>query len=169
MKTNIVTFVVVIVIIVGGYLIFSKREAAAPVTTQEAQQEEKKMAFDQFIEQGKGSYRCTVRQQVQGQETVGTVYVQDSKVRGEFNTKVQGTNVDTTFVVKDGYSYTWSSAMPSVGFKTKVALPEAQTGGATSGTYSFNANTIGDYDCVEQVIDESRFAIPSITFTEVKQ
>lgn len=128
----------------------------------------KKMAFDAFVKQG-GSYKCTVNQSVQGVDSTGTVYMDGGKMSGTFATAVQGMNFETRFIARDGYSYSWSSAMPGQGFKTAVAAQAANTDASTSGTYSFNAEQIGDYDCDPWTADATVFAIPaSVKFTEMK-
>ncbi len=175
-KTILNIAAVAIIIVGGGYLIFQDRETvkdtAKPentATQKEVKTDGKKMAFEQFIKQGDGSYKCTVHQWVQDTDTVGTVYISKDKVKGEFNTKVQGMNVDTSFIARDGYTYTWSSMMPSMGFKAPIQQTEAQGDVSTSGSYSFNMQTIGDYDCVKQDVSDSMFVLPSITFTEIKK
>jgi hypothetical protein len=89
-------------------------------------------------------------------------------IRGEFSTKVQSMNINSTIVVRDGYSYAWSSAAPTMGFKIKVVENiNANGSGDTSGGYSFNAEQIGDYNCEEWSYDISMFALPTnITFKE---
>lgn len=127
----------------------------------------KKMSFDSFLRQG-GAYLCTVNQSVEGVESKGTVYVDGARTRGEFKTSVQGMSIDNIFVVKDGFSYSWSSMMPGKGYKVAVS-GTGGSGGTTSGQYSFNAEQIGDYNCEAWSVDSSKFALPSgVVFTEIK-
>lgn len=129
----------------------------------------KKIAFSELIAQG-GTYQCTVKQYVNETESTGTVFLHKDHVRAEFATAVQGMNINTTMIVRDGYTYTWTSTMPNKGFKSKavqVVGGDAVVG--TAGTYSFNSTQIGDYDCQDWTLDESKFTLPStVTFTEVK-
>jgi len=129
----------------------------------------KKMAFSEFIKQNTGSYKCTVDQDIDGSITAGTTYVSDGMIRGEYNTKVQNINVDTTFIVRDGFSYSFTSLAPTMGFKVKITEPKAgDTTTATSGSYSFNAEKIGDYNCEPWTLDASKFTVPTnITFKEI--
>lgn len=128
----------------------------------------KKMAFSEFVKQG-GSYQCTVNQYIDAgmsQTTQGTVFIDSGKVRGDFATKIQGMSIDTSFIVRDGFAYTWTS-MTSMGFKSPVTVGANASGstGATSGTYTWNAQQIGDYDCKPWTTDASKFTLPtSITF-----
>jgi hypothetical protein len=131
----------------------------------------KKMAFSEFAKHG-GSYKCTVTQYLDAgmtQSTQGTVYLDGGKIRGEYATKVQGMNIDTSVIVRDGFAYTWTSMMPN-GYKIAVNQTAGDTGAAASGAYSWNDKMIGDYNCVTWAVDQSKFTLPSgVTFQEIKQ
>jgi len=180
---SITWIIVVVVVVVGGYFVYTGMSKSSPAqgshtatstdvtTTNSTETSGKKMAFSEFMKQG-GSYQCTVNQDVGGTQSTGTVYISNGMVSGKFNTAVQGMNIDSNFVMKDGFSYTWTSMMPGKGFKIAVASnPDTgATGGSASGTYSFDASQIGDYNCVAWTADQSKFALPSGTvFTELKK
>jgi hypothetical protein len=99
------------------------------------------------------------------------VYISKGNISGDFKTSVSGMNMETFFIVKDGYSYTWSSMMPNIGYKVAVNQNSSvNTGASASGSYSFNAEQIGDYDCKPWTPSDSKFSIPSsIKFTEIKK
>jgi hypothetical protein len=143
---------------------------AGPLMEDGSNDSGKKMAFSSFVAQG-GAYECTVNQSVQGVDSTGTVYVDGGKMSGMFSTSIQGMKIDNMFIAKDGYSYTWSSSLPGQGFKVAVATPTGTNASVSaSGTYAWNADQIGDYDCKPWTADQSKFAIPaSIKFTEMKQ
>lgn len=160
-------------LIVGGYFAFSqsnpdpKEEEKVVTDTDSAKTSDKKIAFAEFLKTG-GSYKCTVRQYVGDMNVVGQAYISDGLIRGEYNTKAQGMNIDATMIVRDGYTYTWSSIAPGMGFKAKVVESDGGSKTATAGTYSFNAEQIGDYDCDDWDLDESKFVVPTtITFKEI--
>ncbi len=167
-----------LVVIGGGYFFITAKKVENVDTnraaTMDSTKEEskapsgKKIAFSEFVKQG-GSYKCTVHQNVGNVETVGTTYVNSGMIRGEYNTKLQGMSIDSTFIVRDGYSYGWTSTMPNTGFKVKIVQNAAgEMGTGTSGKYSFNAEQIGDYDCQPWTVDASKFIIPTnITFKEI--
>jgi hypothetical protein len=129
---------------------------------------EKKIPFAQFIGQG-GSYKCTVQQYVENFESKGTTYVHNGMVRGEFTTAVDGMNMDSQMILRDGYTYSWSSMMPTMGFKISVQPPEnVDTGAPATNSYAFNAEQIGDYDCEVWTPDMSKFEVPTnITFKSI--
>lgn len=166
---------VLLAVIVGGYFIINSNKGvpATPEVFTETQTGEqmmetnglpaqtgKKMAFSEFIKSG-GTYKCEVKQAMSDFENSGTVYVDGANVRGEFSTIAEGRPIDTFFIVKDGYTYTWSSAAPTMGFKIKVA---AETTTDTSQTYDWKQG-VGDYNCQAWTADASMFIPPAnVTF-----
>ncbi len=127
----------------------------------------KKMAFSQFIKEG-GTYKCIVHQSVSGTDTTGTTYLHQGMIRGEYSTSIQNMNIDATVIVRDGYAHSWTSIAPTMGFKSKVVTDEATGSLGTTGTYSYNTDQIGDYDCQPWTADVSLFELPTgITFKEV--
>jgi uncharacterized protein YxeA len=179
MKTNIIVgIVVVIAVAVGGYFFFGEdmmKRNANTITTEntgeetstENTQSGKKMAFSELVKQG-GSYKCTVNWNAGGIDTQAIAYMSNGMLRNEANTNVAGFSVDTYIIVKDGYSYTWTSMTPNSGFKSKVTAGVSDTNTGTSGTFTFNAEQVGDYDCEAWSGDVSMFDLPAgVTFKEV--
>ncbi len=142
-------------------------EPEITVSTTE-QPSSKKMAFNEFIKNG-GSYKCEVKQALSDMDNSGTVYIDGERIRGDFTTIAEGRKMDTSFIFREGYSYTWSSALPNTGFKMKVEkTATGDTKADTSGTYSWNAEQIGDYNCVAWTVGLDKFALPrGVTFNEV--
>lgn len=167
--------IILVVAVGGGYYLYSSPKNVstdsvnqqAPVVPDAKVPTGKKMAFSEFMKQN-GSYQCTVTQNVNNTSVNGTVFINDGKIRGEFSTSYNGTNMNISTIARDGYSYTWTSMMPTMGFKAKIV--ENATGDANasaSGSYSWNAEHIGDYNCEAWSPDASKFSLPtSVTFTE---
>jgi hypothetical protein len=180
MNKTLLTILAVVVIGAGAYFALNKSSSTdeaqvsssvTPNASTSSQPSGKKMSFSSFLQNDKGSYKCVVNQDVQGITSTGTVYISNGNVSGKFSTTAQGMNIDTNFVTKDGYSYTWSS-LSKTGFKVKVNTEKGEVNptNGTSGTYSWNAEQIGDYDCQDWNADASVFAVPtSITFTEMNK
>jgi len=175
MNIKLITSIIIVVAAVAGFTYFKTNKTPADIVQeysvpqQEAPAESgKKMAFAEFLKQG-GSYKCTVNQSVAGTDTVGTTYIDGGRIRGEYSTQAQGMNIATTLIVRDGYSYTWTSMAPTIGFKAKVAESTAvNTGAAMSASYSWNAQQIGDYSCEAWSADEGKFTVPTnVTFKEI--
>ena len=164
-KTSI-AILVIIVIVVAGYFIFSKPESGENQNTDTGKTANKKMAFGEFLKQG-GSYKCEVNQYVDDIETKGTTYISNGMIRGEYSTKVEGVDMTSITIIRDGYTYSWTSTL-STGFKIKNEV-DSSTGEDTSysGTYGYAAQ-IRYYNCVAWSADQSKFSIPTnIEFQEI--
>ena len=145
---------------VSGKILIKKDEVSS-------KKEEKKVAFSELIKQG-GSSKCTVSQNTNNIVSQGVTYMSKGMIRGEFSTKVQNMNISSTFIIRDGYTYTWTSAAPTMGFKTKLPVGGTTgSNGGASGQYGFNAEQIGEYDCQPWSYDAAKFNVPTdVTFNE---
>lgn len=158
---NIIIGIVAVGVIIGGYFVFTNKNVEQNDGEVKTETSGKKMAFSEFIKNG-GSYQCTVSQNVAETTSVGTVFIDGNQIKGEFSSTVQNMKIDTNFIMKDGFSYTWSSMMPNMGYKVKVENEKSgDTSTQTSGTYSFDATQIGDYDCKEWIVEPGKFTLPS--------
>lgn len=172
MNKTLLTVLIVGVALVGGYFYFSGERNSVEgdlVLRDDTQQPlGKKMAFTQFLKDG-GAYKCTVNQNINDTQSKGTIYVNNGLIRGTFETEAEGEKVATDLLVRDGYTYTWTSAAP-MGFKAPVVSGDGDNNTDTniSGTYSWDTDQIGDYDCVAWSADAGTFAIPTgIQFMEM--
>lgn len=173
MQKKLIILVILVVAVVGGYFVFGgnkevKNEELGNVN--EEQTAGKKMAFSQFLKQG-GAYKCEVKQSMGDFENNGTMYVNGKNLRGEFSTVAEGRKIDSSFVSRDGYTYTWSSMTPGMGFKMKTIenteVPDTNVD--VSGSYAWGADQVGDYNCENWVVDASKFETPKdVTFTELQ-
>jgi len=172
MKRTIISIVAVAIVVVGGYFALSNGNTGGSNSGDQNVASSigagKKISFSEFIK-GDGSYKCSVSQNVDGTETKGAVFIDGDMMRGEYGTKVQGFSVDMSLIVRDGYSYTWTSLAPTTGFKVKaVSSISSDTQTDTAGNYSFNAEEIGEYDCETWTPDVAMFALPAdVSFSEI--
>lgn len=128
----------------------------------------KKMAFSEFAKQG-GSYQCSVKQYLDDFDTKGEVFIDKGNIRGEFNTVTEGMSITNSILVRDGFTYVWSSFSPKTGFKIPIKASSGDADTSTKGTYSWGPEQIGEYDCMPWVPTEEKFAIPTgISFTLMK-
>lgn len=124
----------------------------------------KKMAFSEFMKQG-GSHKCTVTQTVASMTTNGTVYIDGSKISASFAVSVAGQSINTSMIVRDGYTYTWTSNDPTKGFKTKVVATTGDNSAGPKGTYTWDGSQIGEYSCDPWTAEASMFELPkTVTF-----
>lgn len=133
----------------------------------------KKMAFADFLKQNTSSFVCTVTESMSDFPNKGTIYIDgaadQTKVRmnGEFETVAEGKSVKSYVIIKDGFSYGWSSMVPNQGVKIKLKPNNADP---KNPTYDWNADQVGDYDCKPWTIDEAKFALPqNVAFIAVDQ
>lgn len=167
MNKTLLKVLIVGAVVVGGYMYFEankNKEGEMTSQTNENTNIEstgKKMAFAEFMKQG-GSYKCTVRQSVNNMDSNGTVFVSNGMVRGSFTTTVSGKETVSNILVRDGYTYVWSPDMP---IAMKIAIPknevDANINADTSGSYGWNAEQIGDYNCENWNEDQSTFVVPT--------
>lgn len=174
MQKKLIILVILVVAVVGGYFVLGgnkevKNEEFGNVKEEE-QTAGKKMAFSQFLKQG-GAYKCEVKQSMSDFENSGTMYVNGKTLRGEFSTVAEGKKMDSSFISREGYTYTWSSMTPGMGFKMKTVenIEVPDTNVDINGNYAWSADQIGDYNCENWVVDASKFETPKdVTFTELK-
>lgn len=123
----------------------------------------RKMSFSQFMSKG-GSYKCDVTQTMATMTSRGTVYMHDVLVRLEVALALSGQSMNTTMIARDGYMYSWTSATPSKGYKTKIAPPEGTS--SSSKTFTWDGGQISDYTCEEWKADDGIFELPkSVVFS----
>jgi hypothetical protein len=168
----ITSLAVVAVLVLVGFVAFWPGKIDTVVNTdseqaaQQEQQDGKKKAFSEFLKEG-GTYKCTVHQYVNDTDTTGTAYIHDGMIRGEYATSVQGRSIEATVIVRDGYAHSWTSMAPTMGFRSKVETDPETGATGTTGTYSYNTDQIGDYDCQPWTADSSKFELPAgVTFRE---
>lgn len=131
----------------------------------------KKMSFSSFLGTQTGAYECRVTQYVDegfSHTIEGKVWINNEKIRGDFDISVSGMNLTSSMIARDGFVYTWTSMSP-IGYKAKeVKGDKEDSAGGESGTYSWNSEQIGDYDCVSWSVDDSKFVLPSsVNFQEI--
>lgn len=138
-------------------------------------QDQRKMAFADFVEANRdGSYKCSVDQYIDGgfeQKTTGTAYVHNGMIRGDYNTVAQSMSIDSSVIVRDGFVYSWTSISPfgtKVEIKNEASMESDNSAGGTQGSYSWNSEAIGEYQCDPWALDQTVFEIPaSVQFRQI--
>jgi hypothetical protein len=129
----------------------------------------KKMSFSQFIATEKGAFECTVNHSINNVEGQGKVWVSDGMMRSSYTGKFSGIESSSSMIIRDGYTYSWGSALPGTGFKSRFIDPtKTDINPLESEQFRANFEQIGGYDCQAWTPDESKFIIPSdIVFSEL--
>lgn len=108
--------------------------------------------------------KCTVSTETNGVESMGTVYVADGNIRGDFSSTMGGRLVESHIIATTDTVYTWSTGLPQ-GVKTPRT---PNTGGADAAKTSFNPNASLKYSCTSWITDASMFVPPAtIQFIDV--
>ncbi|MCX6704265.1 MAG: hypothetical protein NTZ07_02355 [Candidatus Woesebacteria bacterium] len=146
---------VLILLLIGGFFMMKKgpKTVVAPEATQE--QAASPSSLKDLISKGIAQ-SCTFS----NEGSTGTVYVSGGKVRGDFDTTVDGKVTKSHMIVDANTSYIWSDGQAS-GIKMTFdasATPSAE--GATSpGGFDASANM--NYKCGVWVTDSSMFTLPT--------
>lgn len=130
----------------------------------------KKMPFSQFMQEDNASYLCNLSQNIDGVTTMGIVYISNGKLRGEFTNTQSGNSRTSYMVIRDGYSYAWSTTSSSTGIKAKTTGNDGAIAVAitTNGSSNWNPGLVGDYTCRASAVSSSTFSLPeTIMFAEV--
>lgn len=107
--------------------------------------------------------QCTAGTKTNGVESVGTVYVANGNMRGDFSSTVNGRTVDSHMIATADTVYTWSSGMPQ-----GVKMPKPTSTGATGSSQGFDPNAEVNYSCRSWTADASKFNPPSdIKFMDI--
>lgn len=169
MKT-ILGVLAVVVVLGAGWMFFSSSSpqgSDAPGENNASEPESFTGTLAELASRG-GTFRCTVSQESEVASTEGVVFVDGSRVRGDFTSTVAaagGLSVETHLVVKDGFTYTWTPIAPN-GFKARATEGSTAGGAALSGNYA-DVNQAYAYECAPWTVDESAFELPALTFIDV--
>ncbi|MCC7436335.1 hypothetical protein IT402_00445 [Candidatus Nomurabacteria bacterium] len=135
----------------------------------EEQTQSKKMSFSDFVKKEDGSYECSVSS-MDDFGSNGKAFINNGEIRGDFTTVAEGMSIDSSVLVKKDFIYIWSDMFPQAAIK--VANIKQEPGSVStqmSGTYVWDTDKVGDYNCSPWTVDESKFVVPSkITFKLIK-
>lgn len=169
---TIIGLVAAVVVIGGGAWYFSTTSVGKTGDSLEQQADTMKESsgmgsFADLV--GKvGSWKCTVKTNVEQAPSEGVAYIADGMVRADFTSKIAamgGKEVKSSMIQSDGYVYTWSDMIPQ-GMKMKIPENTATPTAPASGGFDYSAQV--DYDCGPWMKDATKFDPPaSVTFMEL--
>ncbi|KXK10993.1 MAG: hypothetical protein UZ22_OP11002000519 [Microgenomates bacterium OLB23] len=114
---------------------------------------------------------CTFEYATEGKAaSKGTMYVSGKRVRGQFETMVDGKTTTTQMLQDGAYMYMWGTSMPE---GLKIAIPVITPGSDTPTTNApsnqyFDANQQMDVACKPWTADSATFTLPSdVTFRDL--
>lgn len=169
-SSKLILSIIAIVVVVGiGYATFrsGKDVDDESKTSDEATLDEGKFSGSLFdLASRDGSWKCTWTTTTDDATMTGTVFVDGGKFKSEAEIKGAGTSLTADTIGDGTYVYSWSSMMPTTGFKFRI--PEGTTASPEgSATQSEGLSEMYDYTCEPWNADSAAFALPSgVTFTE---
>ena len=153
-KKAIIIAVVLVLLLVGGYFIMKGR-SKTPLTTGTSQEESSPASLKDLISKGIAQ-SCTYN----NEGSNGKFYVSGDKVRGDFETTVDGNVTKSHMIIDGNTSYIWSDGEKS-GIKMTFdasATPSGSTTTSPGGSFDTAANM--NYKCSVWVVDSSVFTLP---------
>jgi hypothetical protein len=169
----IIGFIVAIVVIGGGAWYFTSQHSvgkSGDALEQQADTMEESKGMGTFADLMKraGSWKCTVKTNIEEAPSEGVAYIADGKIRADFTSKVKalgGKEVKNAMIQTEGFMYTWSDMMPQ---GIKMAIPESSVEAEQTSVAGMAYSADVDYDCALWMMDASMFVPPSdITFMEI--
>ncbi len=164
--------VILIVVLGGAAFIMSNNSSKTPVSTQPTQSENPASSNNQkslkdLIASGQAQ-KCTFKDKSESVDVEGTTYIDNGKMRGDFNSSVGGKSIMMHMIVSDKTSYTWMDGQ-TTGFKMEFD-PEKMTAptGSDQSQQSVDVNKLIDYNCSGWSVDSSVFTPPAnVKFSEM--
>lgn len=106
-----------------------------------------------------GNYKCDVQSAGTANETLGTVYVSGTNIRGDFTSLAAGKTVESHMIKSGDMMYVWGGGMPQ-GIMMKATTMQGEGGSATQGTGVSGTQSYG-WNCATTGADASKFVKPS--------
>lgn len=159
MNKKIILIIVAVLLLGGGAFFFMKKGPAAPATpgSSSTQQAAGPSSLKDLISKGIAE-TCTFS----NEGSAGTVSVSGGKVRGDFDSTVDGKVTKSHMIVDGTTSYLWMDGQ-TVGYKMTFDSSASATaeGKATSQPAgSFDAGAQMNYNCKPGIVDNSLFDLP---------
>jgi hypothetical protein len=154
-KKVMIVAVVLILLLVGGYFIMKGRSKTLS-TTGTSQEESSPASLKDLISKGIAQ-SCTYS----NEGSTGKFYVSGAKVRGDFETTVEGNVTKSHMIIDGNTSYIWSDGSKS-GIKMTFdasATPSESATNSPAGSFDAAANM--NYKCSAWVVDASTFDLPA--------
>lgn len=152
--------VVVLLLIIAGFLVMKGRTNPAVTPTKTSEQNTSPTSLKDLISKGIAQ-SCTYS----NESSTGQIYVSGGKVRGDFDTTIEGKVTKSHMIVDGSNSYIWSDGSKD-GIKMTfdvAATPAANATSSPVGGFDTAANM--NYKCGVWVADPSMFTLPAgVTF-----
>lgn len=155
MKKNITIIVVIVLLFVAGgaYFVFGKGKGPIGKNNPAQQTSTSPKSIKDLLSLG-NSQKCTFTNIESTVSSTGVVYVSGGKVRGDFDTTIDGKITKYHTIVDGNTSYLWTEDSKS-GFTTSFDSNN------TNSDTRFDTNKLANYQCSGWITDSSVFNRPS--------
>lgn len=170
-NTKIIAAVIVLIVLLGlgGYLFLGKNKAPQTQTSSPTPTRGEKSATQSLLDllSSGVTQKCTFASTNENATTKGTIYISDTKMRGDIKSTSTKDNKTTNFyMIRNGdTTYIWGDSIPG-GIKMRLSAQDLQTN--NQAVQYFNTKEKAQYSCGAWVIDNSVFNPPaSVKFMDV--
>jgi hypothetical protein len=161
-KLTIIIPALIALVVIGGYLVLSNKSTKTqnPDVTQNQTAQSTSTSIKDLLSSG-SSQKCTFSDSETGSQ--GTVYIANSKMRGDFEMTANGQVTKSHMIVDGQTANLWMDGQTQ-GFKMSWERIESQQ----SAQGSVDVNKKADYKCAPWTVDSSLFAVPTnVTFQDL--
>jgi hypothetical protein len=169
-----IAWIIVGLVVIAGVIFLLTRKADTVSQVSENNRNEVKNSSEQKslkeLAAGKPQ-ECSVSYNTNGVNTTGKFYMAEGKMRGDYDSIVNGKIITSHFIMDGEYMTSWSSES-EMGFKMKVTEQAGAEAGQNQDaqTQKVDINQKMDYECNDWSADSSKFSAPSsIKFTDYGQ
>lgn len=174
-KNLIIGIVALLLIGGGGYYFMTKGSVSTPTTpSSETSSQQPATAFKSLKDllMSGVAQKCTFTDKSENVDMNGTTYVANGKMRGDFNSSVNGKVMVSHMIVDGKTSYMWTDDT-TTGFKFAFdpqSTEETQADESDKRQGSVDINKTMDYKCNPSTVDGSMFTPPAnVKFTDYSQ
>lgn len=161
MNNKIIAAIVVVLVIGGVYFLTQNKstdQLAGDSKSAETQTEmsTKTASIKSLIDSG-SNQKCTYQSKEGTEQSSGTFYITEGKMRGDISVDVENTKTTNHMVYDGAYSYIWSDDS-NAGFKMALDS-QANTQDKTQST-AVDTNKDYNFSCEKWSVDNSKFELP---------
>lgn len=168
-------FLIALVLVAGiaGIFVLSSRKSnlasnisptVTPTTT-----EQKTLSSLRDLLASETPQNCTFLTEINGTPSQGNVFVSANKMRGDFDSQIDGKTVKSHMIVADNTSYLWSEGQ-NQGIKVEFDESDLENADEFAEQAKLDVNAELDYDCDTWIPDNTVFQIPSeVQFTSLDE
>jgi hypothetical protein len=160
-KKSILVIVAILIVVAAAYFFIVRRPVnpTSPLPSGKTEESTGPSSLKDLISKGIAQ-SCTFKNEMGS----GKIYISGNKIRGDFETAVEGKTQKSHMIVDDKTSYSWGDGDLTgikMTFDTSATSKESAAGGGL-----INSNVSMDYKCSTWITDSSLFALPgSVKFT----